>query len=128
MIPVSTLYDEYIDRRKLTEQKKPIWVYSSSPLKSGRNNYSRWKIGFRGCWCLMHNWRRAIVKPLKVMIIQHFISNFYYSLSYCLFPWTVFEIDAYPSKILIKIVHSKNFFEKSYESWTLKEQRRSYKI
>ena len=37
MIPVSTLYDEYIDRRKLTEQKKPIWVYSSSPLKRGRN-------------------------------------------------------------------------------------------
>ena len=32
MIPVSILYDEYIDRRKLTE-KKPIWVYSSSPLK-----------------------------------------------------------------------------------------------
>ena len=24
MIPVSTLYDEYIDRRKLTQQKKPI--------------------------------------------------------------------------------------------------------
>ena len=26
MIPVSTLYDEYIDRRKLTEQKK-IFVF-----------------------------------------------------------------------------------------------------
>ena len=40
MIPVSSLYDEYIDRRKLTEQnkKKPIWVYSSFPLKRGRNN------------------------------------------------------------------------------------------
>ena len=24
MIPVSTLYDEYIDRRKLTEQKNPF--------------------------------------------------------------------------------------------------------
>ena len=24
MIPVSTLYDEYIDRPKLTEQKKPV--------------------------------------------------------------------------------------------------------
>ena len=24
MIPVSTLYDEYIDRRKLNEQKKPF--------------------------------------------------------------------------------------------------------
>ena len=35
MIPVSTLYDEYIERRKFTEQKKkkPSWVYSSSPLK-----------------------------------------------------------------------------------------------
>ena len=38
MIPVSTLYDEYIDRQELSEQKKPIWVYSSSPLKMGRNN------------------------------------------------------------------------------------------
>ena len=43
MIPVSTLYDEYIDGPKFTEQKKPIWVYSSPPpppppLKRGRNN------------------------------------------------------------------------------------------
>ena len=38
MITVSTLYDEYIDRPKLSEQKKTIWVYSSSPLKRGRNN------------------------------------------------------------------------------------------
>ena len=38
MIPLTTQYDEYIDRPKLTEQKKPIWVYSSSPLKRGRNN------------------------------------------------------------------------------------------
>ena len=30
MIPLTTLYDDYIDRPKLTEQKKPIWVYSSS--------------------------------------------------------------------------------------------------
>ena len=35
MIPVSTLYDEYIDRRKLTEQKKTIWVYSSPPSQGG---------------------------------------------------------------------------------------------
>ena len=41
MIPVSTLNDEYIDRPNLTEQKKPSWVYSSSPLKRGRNNYQR---------------------------------------------------------------------------------------
>ena len=31
MIPVSTHYDEYIDRPKFSEQKKRIWVYSSSP-------------------------------------------------------------------------------------------------
>ena len=29
MIPLTFLYDEYIDRLKLPEQKKPIWVYSS---------------------------------------------------------------------------------------------------
>ena len=31
MMPLTILYDEYIDRLKLTEQKKPIWVYGSSP-------------------------------------------------------------------------------------------------
>ena len=36
MIPLTTLYDEYIDPSKLSEQK-PLWVYSSSPLKRGRN-------------------------------------------------------------------------------------------
>ena len=42
MIPLTTLYDEYIDRLKLGEQKnKPICVYSSSPLKRGLNN-KRW--------------------------------------------------------------------------------------
>ena len=36
MIPLTILYDEYIDRPKLTEQKKPSWVYSSSlPNKVG---------------------------------------------------------------------------------------------
>ena len=40
MIPLTFLYDEYIDRPKFTEQKKkPIWVYSSFPHKWGRNNY-----------------------------------------------------------------------------------------
>ena len=32
------MYDEYIDRRKLSEQKKNSWVYSSSPAKVGRSN------------------------------------------------------------------------------------------
>ena len=35
MIPLTYLCDEYIDRPKLTEQKKPIWVYSSSPPQVG---------------------------------------------------------------------------------------------
>ena len=35
MIPRTFLYDEYIGRPKFTEQKKPIWVYSSSPPTSG---------------------------------------------------------------------------------------------
>ena len=30
MIPLTILYDEYIGRPKLTEQKKRTWVYSSS--------------------------------------------------------------------------------------------------
>ena len=32
MIPLTTLYDGYIDRPKLSD-KKPIWVYSSSPSR-----------------------------------------------------------------------------------------------
>ena len=39
MIPVSTLYDEYIDRRKLTEQKNPFEYIVPPTLKRGRNNY-----------------------------------------------------------------------------------------
>ena len=35
MIPIATLYYEYIDPPKLSEQKKPIWVYSSSPPQEG---------------------------------------------------------------------------------------------
>ena len=35
MIPVSTLYDEYIDRRKLTEQKKPFEYIVLPPPTSG---------------------------------------------------------------------------------------------
>ena len=38
MIQLTFLYDEYIDRQKLTEQKKPIWVYSSFPHKWGLYN------------------------------------------------------------------------------------------
>ena len=34
MMPLTTLYDEYIDRRKLTEQN-PIWVYGLPPTKVG---------------------------------------------------------------------------------------------
>ena len=43
MIPVSTLYDEYIDLPKLTEQKNPFEyiVPPPPPLKRGRNNNSQ---------------------------------------------------------------------------------------
>ena len=34
MIPVSTLYDEYIDRQKLSEQKNPN-VYKDPPPSGG---------------------------------------------------------------------------------------------
>ena len=40
MISLTTLYDEYIDRSKLSEQKKPSWVYSSSPLQEGSEQKS----------------------------------------------------------------------------------------
>ena len=47
MILLTFLYDEYIDRPKLTEQKKPIWVYSSSPPQVGSEQLSSWaKRGF----------------------------------------------------------------------------------
>ena len=37
MIPVSTLYDEYIERRKFTEQKKNPVEYIVPPPQEGRN-------------------------------------------------------------------------------------------
>ena len=41
MIPLTTIYDGYIDRPKLTEQK-PIWVYSFPPTpKTGRTSSQR---------------------------------------------------------------------------------------
>ena len=40
MMPLRILYDEYIDWRKLTEQKKTSWVYCSSRTKVGRNKNS----------------------------------------------------------------------------------------
>ena len=40
MIPVSTLYDEYIDRRKLTEQKNPF-EYIVPPPQEGRNKHAK---------------------------------------------------------------------------------------
>ena len=35
MVPLTFLYDEYIDRPKMSEQKNPIWVYSSYPPQVG---------------------------------------------------------------------------------------------
>ena len=35
MIPVSTLYDEYIDRPKLTEQKNPFEYIVPPPSRGG---------------------------------------------------------------------------------------------
>ena len=37
MMPVSTLYDEYIDRPKLSKQKTHLSMQSPPPLKRGRN-------------------------------------------------------------------------------------------
>ena len=39
MIPVSTLYDKYIDRPKLSEQKNPF-EYIVPPPQVARNNKS----------------------------------------------------------------------------------------
>ena len=33
MIPLTTLYDDYIDRSKLSEQKKPVEYIVPPPLK-----------------------------------------------------------------------------------------------
>ena len=35
IIPLTTLKDDYNDRPKLSKQKKPIWVFTSSPTKEG---------------------------------------------------------------------------------------------
>ena len=41
MIPLTILYDEYIDRSKLTEQKNPVgYIVPPSPLKWGSEQLS----------------------------------------------------------------------------------------
>ena len=61
IIPLTTLYDDYIDRPKLTEQKKkPIWVYSASlPTKVGFGTIKPWFVA----WVEM-----SILKLLKTAI------------------------------------------------------------
>ena len=55
MIPVSFLYDEYIDRRKLTEQKKNPFEYIVPPPSRGvgtiklRQNESRFNLAQLVC-------------------------------------------------------------------------------
>ena len=39
MIPLTAVYDDCIDRQKLTEQKNPICVYSSSPTEIASEQY-----------------------------------------------------------------------------------------
>ena len=42
MVPVSTLYDEYIDRPKLTEQKNPFeYIVPPPPLRGVRTTMVR---------------------------------------------------------------------------------------
>ena len=43
MIPLTFLYDEYIDQPKLTEQKKPF-EYIVTPPQVGRNNNPKSKV------------------------------------------------------------------------------------
>ena len=38
MSPLTTLYDDYMDRPKLTEQKNPFEYIIPPPNKVGRNN------------------------------------------------------------------------------------------
>ena len=41
MIPLTTLYNEYAYRPKLTKiEQKTIWLYSSTPTKVSRNKYA----------------------------------------------------------------------------------------
>ena len=46
MIPLTTLYDYYIDRPKLTDQKNPFEYIVPPPSERGRNK-NVWKISFK---------------------------------------------------------------------------------
>ena len=43
MIPLTNLYNEYIDRPKLTEQKKPAEYIVPPPTTSGFGTIKQWK-------------------------------------------------------------------------------------
>ena len=70
MIPVSTLYDEYIDRRKLTEQKNPFEYIVPSPLKRGRNNYWRPSPS-----CSLNTGNRRIIISFKPRLGQSMLND-----------------------------------------------------
>ena len=51
MIPVSTLYDEYIDRRKLTEQKNPFEYIVPPPSRGSEQIFNAEKTALRLLLC-----------------------------------------------------------------------------
>ena len=46
---------------KIYWTKKPIWVYSSSPLKRGRNNKFSWKIKLSERFKFQNAWRKRLI-------------------------------------------------------------------
>ena len=74
MIPVSTLYDEYIDRPKLTEQKKnPFEYIDPPPFKRGRNKKIEF---FSYLFYLYHLLREGIIDCYIVEIIWYSIVKY----------------------------------------------------
>ena len=92
MIPVSTLYDEYIYQPKLTEQKNPF-EYIVPPLKRSRNKYVLYGLGnhFRivslktglssefGYQTKSH----VILSKLHVILFRKFATDWFLFLKFC---------------------------------------------
>ena len=67
MIPVSTLYDEYIERRKFTEQKKNPFEYIVPPPSRGSEQLA-----------LEGKISKMVIVNFKNIIMVYHVNNLYY--------------------------------------------------
>ena len=118
MIPVSTLYDEYIDRRKLTEQKNPFEYIVPPPSRGVGTiktflNDNKWSIARSKIFI---NASFSSAKNLKRCLFQAPLSNQLLKFQHCLNKGVTSNY--YVSRLCIKCSECKSVMhQSSFESY-----------